>query len=212
MHVSADWVMVIITGIYVVATILIFITNRNATIAAQEQVAEMKKEFEDNNRPIIEVELDLKQRQMYTLQLVNRGNKTAYNASVEFNDDFLESIKEFDGYYQLKNQVNRKCIIGVDQHHDIFLYSVHYKDDARALPISGKVSYESEGRKYANDFRIDLRNYMTFFSFQSNEDKLRQEIILLKDEVKRISEGIEGLTKTLSKMNQSEDGKDKQAG
>lgn len=121
MHVSADWVMVIITGIYVVATILIFITNRNATIAAQEQVAEMKKEFEDNNRPIIEVELDLKQRQMYTLQLVNRGNKTAYNVSVEFNDDFLESIEDFDGYYQLKNQVNRKCIIGVDQHHDIFL-------------------------------------------------------------------------------------------
>lgn len=212
MHVSADWVMVIITGIYVVATILIFITNRNATIAAQEQVAEMKKEFEDNNRPIIEVELDLKQRQMYTLQLVNRGNKTAYNVSVEFNDDFLESIEDFDGYYQLKNQVNRKCIIGVDQHHDIFLYSVQYKVDDRALPVSGIVRYESEGKKYDKDFQIDLRNYMTFFSCQSNEDKLRQEIILLKDEVKRISEGIEGLTKTLSKMNQSEEGKNKQNG
>ena len=35
MHVSADWVMVIITGIYVVATILIFITNRQYEVTSR---------------------------------------------------------------------------------------------------------------------------------------------------------------------------------
>lgn len=46
----ADWAMVIITGLYLLATALIFWTNRKATQAAEAQVTEMKVQFEETKR------------------------------------------------------------------------------------------------------------------------------------------------------------------
>lgn len=47
---TADWAMVIITAIYVGATIVIMVANHNTAKAAKEQLAEMKKEHDENVR------------------------------------------------------------------------------------------------------------------------------------------------------------------
>ena len=47
---TADWAMVIITAIYVGATIIIMVANRSAAKAAKEQLEEMKKEHDENTR------------------------------------------------------------------------------------------------------------------------------------------------------------------
>ena len=47
---SADWVMVIITAIYVVATIMIMCANRKAAKAAKDQLTEMKRQFTETKR------------------------------------------------------------------------------------------------------------------------------------------------------------------
>ena len=47
---TADWAMVIITAIYVGATIIIMVANRSAAKAAKEQLEEMKKEHDENAR------------------------------------------------------------------------------------------------------------------------------------------------------------------
>lgn len=47
---SADWAMVIITAIYVVATICIMRANQKSAKAAKEQLSEMKREHEESAR------------------------------------------------------------------------------------------------------------------------------------------------------------------
>ena len=46
----ADWLMVIITAIYAGVTMLIMFANRGATKAAQEQLAESKRQFSETKR------------------------------------------------------------------------------------------------------------------------------------------------------------------
>ena len=50
---TADWVMVIITRVYVIATILICWANIKAANASKEQLQEMQKQFAETNRPIL---------------------------------------------------------------------------------------------------------------------------------------------------------------
>ena len=52
-----DWLMVGITGIYVIATIVICIYNAKSANAARKQTEEMQRQFTEANRQIIEVEL-----------------------------------------------------------------------------------------------------------------------------------------------------------
>ena len=66
---SADWVMVIITGIYVIATILICCANIKSANATKEQLAEMQKQYAEANRPAIEMELHYIRRAWYVVRL-----------------------------------------------------------------------------------------------------------------------------------------------
>lgn len=52
-----DWLMVIITLIYVIATIFICRANIKSARASKEELAEIKRQYEEENRPHIEVEL-----------------------------------------------------------------------------------------------------------------------------------------------------------
>ena len=52
-----DWAMVVLTAIYVLATILICYYNYGATKASRDQAAEMRRQYEEDNRPYITVEL-----------------------------------------------------------------------------------------------------------------------------------------------------------
>ena len=43
-----DWIMIIITTIYVIATIVICISNKRSADAAKEQTREMIKQYNEN--------------------------------------------------------------------------------------------------------------------------------------------------------------------
>ena len=53
---TAEWVMVIITGVYVIATIFICWANIKAANASKEQLREMQRQFAETNKPNIELE------------------------------------------------------------------------------------------------------------------------------------------------------------
>ena len=61
---NADWAMVIVTGIYVVATIFICWANIKSAKASKEQLCEMQRQYTEANRPIIEVEFHYIQKNM----------------------------------------------------------------------------------------------------------------------------------------------------
>ena len=189
-RVTPEWAMVVITAIYVIATILIFIVNHKSVRVAREQIEEMRREFKENNRPRIEIEVDLKQRVMYALKFVNRGFKTAYHVKINLDKDFVESIRGFKGSYEIKEQIGKECIIGAGQHYNLFLFDIKEKNNENLVPVCGTIEYENDGERYNADFNIDLKNYMTFFSDETDEEKLRKLIDKQNAEIARLNETV----------------------
>ena len=79
---TAEWVMVIITGIYVIATIFICLANIKAANASKEQLREMQKQFAETNRPVVELEFHYSRRSWYIARFIYRGNLTAHHVNI----------------------------------------------------------------------------------------------------------------------------------
>ena len=67
--------MVVLTAIYVLATILICYYNYGATKASRDQAAEMRRQYEEDNRPYITVELIYERKVFYGLRFSNHGKR-----------------------------------------------------------------------------------------------------------------------------------------
>lgn len=91
---NADWVMVIITGIYVIATIFICLANIKAANASKEQLREMQKQFAETNRPVVELEFHYSRRTWYIARFVNRGNLSAQHVKINLDQEFIDSLPE----------------------------------------------------------------------------------------------------------------------
>lgn len=189
-----DWIMVVITIVYVFATIAIFITNHNATKAAQDSIKEMRREFEEMNRPLVEVEFVYVQKTFLALRFSNHGRQTAYNVTIDISQDFIDSLDEAVWLNEVNKQKDKTCIIGVGQHYDLFFGDRHYLKKENKIPVTGKVKYESNGRKYTDEFYVNLDKYMTIYSVTTDEEKLRELIRNQNQELKNIRE-------QLAKMN-----------
>lgn len=98
-----DWLMVIITAIYVVATIFICVFNgRSAkaaneqTEAARNQTKEMIDQFKAVNRPFVTIRFDIIRSGLLCFIIENEGPLPAHNVQVKINDDFLDNIDADD--------------------------------------------------------------------------------------------------------------------
>lgn len=116
-----DWLMVGITAVYVIATIFICRANIKSAEETRKQTAEMKREFDESNRPIVEAEFLLARRLIYVLRFSNRGRKTAQHVKINFGQEFIDSLQKGVFKNQLQKQQGKECIIGVDQHYDLHI-------------------------------------------------------------------------------------------
>lgn len=187
-----DWIMVIITIIYVIATIEICWANIKSAKASKEQLNEMRKQFDEDNRPRIEVELVYEKRSFFALRFVNHGRYTAQHVMISLKDEFVESIEEDSFVIQLKKQKGKECIIGIDQHYDLFFGSNEYLKNDHKKPASGTVTYQGNGHKYTTEFSIDLDAYMTIYSVNSEQEDLLRKIDESNRNLKRIGDIIHG--------------------
>ena len=78
-----DWLMVIITLVYVVATVFICIANIKSAKAAREQTEEMKKQFSLINRPSVSAEIVYLKRTFWMLRFNNNGNQVSFISSFQ---------------------------------------------------------------------------------------------------------------------------------
>ena len=63
-----DWIMIAITAVYVIATIFICIFNYRSAKATREQLAESKRQFEENNRAFVTVTFETIRGSLLVLQ------------------------------------------------------------------------------------------------------------------------------------------------
>ena len=197
-----DWIMVIITLVYVVATIFICWANIKSAKASKEELAEMKRQYAEENRPRIEMEFCYEQRTWYIVRFVNHGKHTAQHVKIELDEDFIDSIPEQGFKDVLRRQKSKECIIGVGQHYDLYISSNELRGNPNMKPVTGKLSYEdAKKRVYESDIYIDLENYATFFS-STSEDPIVKELKNIKKEV----EGLKRAVTALDNSTEEEEG------
>lgn len=191
-----DWLMVIITAIYVGATIYIMRANRASAKATQMQVDEMKRQFEEANQPYITTELIYEKHSFFGLRFTNHGSKIAEHVTFDFDAEFVQCLKgNFKKFVEM--QKGKECVIGIGQHYDIFFGGNDIRGQENLAPAKGTIRFSSGEKVYSNAFCIDLKNYMSFFSVQSEEEDLLVEL-------KKQNEKLDLISKSLAKMaNQS---------
>lgn len=183
-----DWLMVGITVVYVIATIFICLANMKSAKATREQLAEARRQFEEENRPDIEVELVYVRRLFYGLRIINRGKHNANHVTVSFDDAFIESLEDNSHKELLRKQQGKGCVIGPGQHYDVFFGTNDYRKIQNKVPAKGVICYQSNGKSYQNTFSIDLENYITIFSTNTDHDDLMSKLEAQNHELKQIRE------------------------
>lgn len=166
-----------------------------AAIAAWSQVKEMRRQYAEENRPHIEVEFLYLKRTFYGLRFVNHGKCTAQNVMVQLDADFIDTLPEEKFAALLRQQKDKSCVIGVGQHYDLFIGTNVYLHSKSKLPAKGKIRYTGNGNEYEDDFFIDVENYATIFSTNSDQEDLLSK---LNDQSKALNE-IKNAIKELNK-------------
>jgi len=188
-----DWFMLILTAVYVTATIIICWFNHRNIEASKDQLTEMKRQYDLDNRPHISIELIYERRLYYGLRVTNHGKRIATHVSIMLSDDFVGSLTESSFQKRLEQQKNRECIIGIGKHYDLFIGSNKYRDNPDKVPISGIVSYYDKEKHFSEGFSIDVDTFATFFSVNTPMDDLIKEM-------KEHTQELKGITVILSNI------------
>ena len=171
---NAEWIMVIITGIYVVATIFICWANIKSANASKEQLKEMQKQYAETNRPLIELEFHYTRRTWYIVRFVNHGNRTAQHVRINLDQSFIDSLPEESFRNELEWSKGRECIIGVDQYYELFIGSNKLRSNPNMTP----------------DLFVDLEHYMIFLSATTDEEDLLKSVNKISDQLKGIRQAL----------------------
>ena len=185
---SPDWAMVIITAVYVVATIFICWANIKSANASKEQLIEMRRQYAEANRAEIEIEFHYLQRTWYVVRFVNRGGSTAQHVKINVAQSFIDSLLEETFHEALESLQGKECIIGIGQHYDLFIGSNKLRKNPDIKPFTGTVEYESQGVSYQSDLFVDVEHYMTFYSSTTEEDKRLKSLQEMSTELKEIKQ------------------------
>ena len=185
---TADWVMVIITGVYVIATIFICWANIKAANASKEQLREMQRQFAETNKPNIELEFHYSRRTWYIARFVNRGSLSAQHVKINLDQEFIDSLPEESMKKELERIKGKECIIGAGQHYDLYIGSNQLRGNPNMKPLTGTIEYKAQGETYQSDLYVDLENYMTFFSSTTDEEDLLKSMKKIGDELKGIKQ------------------------
>lgn len=189
----ADWAMVVLTAIYVLATIFICYFNYGSTKASREQAAEMRRQYEEENRPYITVELIYERKAFYGLRFSNHGKRLADHVRIQLDQAFVDGLNEPSFRATLERTKGKECIIGIGQHYDLYFGTNKFRENTEKSALSGQVTYQDGSRTYTEAFSIDFDSYATFFSMNSAADDFLKEMRAQTKELKGIKEALQQL-------------------
>lgn len=161
--------------------------------AAWAQVKEMRKQYEEENRPYIEVEFLYMRRTYYGLRFINHGRCSAQNVKILLDSSFIDSLPEETFAGLLRKQVGKSCVIGVGQYYDLYFGTQQYRNLPDKPPARGTISYQANGKNYKSEFYIDMESYATIFSVQNEEEDFLAKIKEQNKALVGIENAIQGL-------------------
>lgn len=186
--------MVIITLVYVVATIAICVANLRSAKATRDQLEESKRQYEEEHRAFVSYKLIYELRTWYGLRFTNHGKRIATNVQLRFDKDFIESLTEQGYKERLQKLGEQEFTLGIGQSYDIYLGSNKLRNRVNSTPIRGVISYKDRNCAYIDSFHIDFSKYATIFSITTDLDRMQKA-------EKRLIESLAGIKNELKQLN-----------
>ena len=195
-----DWIMVIVTVVYVIATIFIFIANHKSAKVSKEQLEESKRQFDSINKPLISVEIVQLRRVFYALRFSNFGNQPALDFKISLDETFINSINDTNIKSLLEKNNNRLQTLNCNGVYDLYYGNEKYLQSEKVL-ISGEYSYRDKyGNKYKEHFEFDPLEYATFFTTNTETDDIIKAINEETKAIKEIRNSLNSLTEAIKEQ------------
>lgn len=194
---TADWAMVWITLVYVIATIFICFANLRSAKATREQLAESKRQYDEENRAFITFAFIYENRAFYGMRFTNNGKRVAKHIRFNFREEFIDSLTNDSFRKSIRSLSGKECLLGIGQSYDIFFGGSEFRENSNKLPIEGTILYSDEFDNYEEEFFIDFNNYPPIFTVETGAEKIYKEL-------KKQTAQMERIRLELRKLNQVE--------
>lgn len=198
-----DWLMVIITFVYVVATIFICWANIRSAKATKDQLAESKRQYDEENRAYITFAFIYEKKAIYGLRFTNHGRRVARKVRIALRNEFIESLTDRQFVDQLSRVSKNECVLGVNQSIDIFFGGNDFRENANKLPIEGDIIYSDDIGEYSEHFIIDFNSYPPIFTVDSEIEGIRQEMKKQTAEMEKLRREITLLRQNAKQENEN---------
>lgn len=177
----ADWLMVIITAIYVVATIIICYFNGKSAKVAKMQTDEMIRQYNLANRPNVTIHFDIIRSGLLCFIIENEGTNPAHNIRISINKDFLEGMNEGVDKNRLENLANSELYLASKQ--KIYILLGGQLEFSKLAQNVAEIDISYEG--YEEHTTIDLNQYGMMLVYSSPLEDISQHMKKMKENDER---------------------------
>ena len=184
----AEWFLVALTAVYVVATILISVYNARSSKATRDQIKESRAQFIDANRAFINIDFDIIRDELMVLKITNNGNRTAQDVHVEISDSFRKVVVDQRCADQI--ELLNKCTFSVGIGQSLFA-KLGMRADYKALsqePIGITLDYSDPFSTYHETKTISVSQYGWGLVYDSPISDIRSYIKTASESLKKISQ------------------------
>ncbi|MCM1209606.1 MAG: hypothetical protein NC309_11845 [Ruminococcus sp.] len=181
-----DWLMVIITAIYVVATIIICYFNGKSAKAAKMQIDEMIRQYNLANRPNVTIHFDIIRSGLLCFIIENEGTSPAHNVSIKINKDFLEGVNEEVDKNRLESLANSELYLASKQ--KIYILLGGQLEFSKLAQHVAEIDISYDG--FEEHTTIDLNQYGMFLVYSSPLEDISQHIKKMKENDERFQKSL----------------------
>lgn len=183
-----DWIMVVITAIYVIATIFICIFNYRSAKATREQVAETQRQFEETNRAFVTVTFEIIRSGLAVLHIQNHGKRIANNVRIRFSDVFISNIQNANDLEHIVKLNNASFNLGIGQSWYVCMGShLELKQLGKDI-IHIDILYNDSKCEYIEKQEIDLTQFFWSIIYDSPIEDIFQQMKKTNEHLKSIKD------------------------
>lgn len=179
-----DWLMVIITAIYVVATIFICIYNgksakaaKEQTEVAQRQTKEMIKQYEAVNRPFVTIRFDIIRSGLLCFVIENEGPMPAHDVCININQSFIDNIQDSGDRGRLEELNDASFYLASKQKMTILIGGQPAFANIAKEVAKIDISYDS----FKEHTEIDINQYRFLLVYNSPVEDISQHLKKIRD-------------------------------
>ena len=164
---SPDWAMVWITVVYVMATCAICWANIRSANATKAQLAETKRQFDEENRALVTATFEIIRNGITALCIENHGKQVAYNVEIRIVPEFINNIRDDTDKKLIKELCRASFTLGIGRKWYACLGSHLELEQLSQVPLAIDISYSDNQGRHKETTTIDLKQYFWSLIYDS---------------------------------------------